>query len=80
METMKTCNKTKISDVQYEQIREANIKSQKYTNGEIVNIFDMINQELNGYGKEYTIKRKVDKMRMQTKKQKRDCVFLCDMI
>ena len=69
-----------MSDVQHEQIRETNIKLQKYTNGEIVNIFDMINQELNGYGKEYTIKRKVDKMRMQTKKQKRDCVFLCDMI
>ena len=64
METIKTCNKTKISDVKYEQIREANIKSQKYTNGEIVNIIDTINQELNGYGKEYIIKRKMDKMRI----------------
>ena len=80
MKTIKTCNKTKISDVQHEQIRETNIKLQKYTNGEIVNIYDTINQELNGYGKEYTIKRKMDKMRIQTKEQKRDCVFLCDMI
>ena len=58
MKTIKTCNKTKISDVQHEQIRETNIKLQKYTNGEIANIFDTINLELNGYGKEYIIKRK----------------------
>ena len=56
-----------MSDVQHEQIREANIKLQKYTNGEITNIIDTIDQELTGYGKEYIIKRKVDKMRIQTK-------------
>ena len=67
MKTIKTCNKTKMSDVQHEQIREANIKLQKYTNGEITNIIDTIDQELTGYGKEYIIKRKVDKMRIQTK-------------
>ena len=53
-----------MSDVQHEQIREANIKLQKYTNGEIVNIIDTINQELNGYCKKYIIKRKMDKMRI----------------
>ena len=46
--------------MQHEQIREANIKLQKYTNGEIVNIIDTIDQELNGYGKEYTINRNYD--------------------
>ena len=50
--------------MQHEQIREASIKLQKYTNGEIVNIIDMINKELNGYGKEYIIKSKMDKMRI----------------
>ena len=45
-------------------MREANIKLQKYTNGEIVNIIDMIDQELSEYGKEYVIKRKMDKMRI----------------
>ena len=80
MKTIKTCNKTKISDVQHEQIREVNIKLQTYPNGEIANLIDPINQDLAGYGKEYIIKRKMDKMRIQTKEQKRDCVFLCNMI